>query len=49
MQSGITTLPFTTMYHEGDAGTAPKAYLNYIFVNRDYDSASVKLFPVRMT
>lgn len=49
MQSGSTTLPFTAIDHEGDAGTAPKAYLNYIFVNREYDPASVKLLPVRMT
>ena len=47
--SGSTSLPVTPIDHSGDSGTPPKAYLNYIFINRNYDLASLRLLPVRMT
>jgi RHS repeat-associated protein len=48
-QSANTPLPLTAIDHSNEPGTAPKAYINYIFVNREYDLNSIKLSAVRMT
>jgi len=49
LNSGSTQLPLTAIDHSEETGTAPMAYINYIFINRDYDPASIKLVATRIT
>jgi RHS repeat-associated protein len=48
--SGITPLGIRPINHStSPTGVAPKAYLNYIFIDRDFDLASLKYDTVRVT
>lgn len=47
--SGATQLPVTPVSHTGETGPAPKAYINYVFINRDFDPLSIRPLATRMT
>jgi RHS repeat-associated protein len=42
-------IPWTGDMGEQDDATAPKAFLNYIWINRDYDTASIRVKYVPIT
>ena len=47
--SGATSLGITPINHSADpASNRPKAYLNYIFINRNFDLSSVKIDTARL-
>lgn len=48
--SGGTLLGITPIGHSGDPeGDVPKAYLNYIFINKNFDLSSLDTWFVRIT
>jgi len=50
LNSASAQLPLTAIDHSAETGTAPPmAYINYIFINRDYDLSSVKMVATQIT
>lgn len=47
--SGSTALPVPPIDHTAETGTAPKAYINYVFINRAFELSSLRLLATRMT